>query len=278
MKQEIYTLGDSDSEVYRLGYQHQFWAKQARIGWKDSGFSPKQRLLDAGCGPGFTTLELARIVGEQGKVYALDNSPKYLKILEENLKAQRLSNVQILEEDIREFSWEEEPLDGIYARMVFLFMSEPEKIMAKFYKALKPNGVLFINDFTTYRFHFSHKCPLMEKFVLNTPKFISQEIGIGKTYPGKMNIDILNRLPELALKQNFKIKKLQHHSQILRPNEFGWDWLLLFIKNYLPQLVKADLFSEKEATQIFEEWGNFSRQEGAFIITPSFLDTILFKP
>ena len=42
-----------------------------------------QILLDYGCGIGFFTVIAARMVGEKGKVYALDNFAPHMKIVQE---------------------------------------------------------------------------------------------------------------------------------------------------------------------------------------------------
>ena len=277
MEEILYPLGDSNAEIFRLSYQHQLWAIQAHSAWKESGFSSKQKLLDMGCGPGFTTLELAKIVGAEGKVYALDHSSKYLSYLKKNADYQGLKWIEPLHQELNHFVWGKEKLDGIYARMVFLFLNNPEEILSQLWKALKPKGILLINDLSTYDFHFSHSSPFLKKFVLEAPKLISQEVGIDKKYPNYTNTDLIKKLPEFALKAGFEIKKLQQHSQIIRPQEFGWDWLKLFIENYMPKLMKAETFSPEEEKEVFSEWERLSNQKGAFLITPHFIDIILSR-
>jgi ubiquinone/menaquinone biosynthesis C-methylase UbiE len=64
---------------------------------KRVGIKPKQRVLDFGCGPGFYAVPAARIVGERGKVFALDKNGKVLRELEERAKDEHLSNIEILQ-------------------------------------------------------------------------------------------------------------------------------------------------------------------------------------
>jgi SAM-dependent methyltransferase len=56
-----YVLGTNDEELARLGFQHRVWGEQAFALWERAGFAPGQTILDAGCGPGFATLDLARL-------------------------------------------------------------------------------------------------------------------------------------------------------------------------------------------------------------------------
>ena len=43
-------------------------------------------VLDFGCGPGFFTVEMAKIVGNSGRVYAVDLQQGMLRILEDKIK------------------------------------------------------------------------------------------------------------------------------------------------------------------------------------------------
>lgn len=73
-----YVLGTNDEELTRLGFQHRVWGEHAFALWNRAGFAPGQTILDAGCGPGFATLDLARLVGPRGRIIAVDHSARFL--------------------------------------------------------------------------------------------------------------------------------------------------------------------------------------------------------
>jgi SAM-dependent methyltransferase len=73
-----YLLGSRDEELRRLAFQHRMWAEHAFAHWKRAGFGHGARLVDLGCGPGLTTVDLALLVGAEGQVIAVDNSEKFL--------------------------------------------------------------------------------------------------------------------------------------------------------------------------------------------------------
>ena len=60
-----YVLGTNDEELMRLGFQHRVWGEQAFALWERAGFAPGQTIVDVGCGPGFATLDLARLTNPQ---------------------------------------------------------------------------------------------------------------------------------------------------------------------------------------------------------------------
>jgi len=55
--------------------------------------------LDYGCGTGFFTYAAARIVGEKGRVYALDRFPRQLEIVEKRLAKKGLANIETILSD-----------------------------------------------------------------------------------------------------------------------------------------------------------------------------------
>src|SRR5689334_2985659 len=58
---------------------------------------PGQAVCDMGCGNGFYTLQLARIVGPQGRVLAVDIQPEMLHLLDSRAKEAGLANIELIE-------------------------------------------------------------------------------------------------------------------------------------------------------------------------------------
>ena len=54
---------------------------------------PGQTICDLGCGNGFYTLELARRVGPEGTVYAVDIQPQMLRLLVTRARQEKLFNI-----------------------------------------------------------------------------------------------------------------------------------------------------------------------------------------
>src|SRR5439155_25174453 len=77
-----YVLGTHDDEVARLGLQHRVWRPRSLDAWRRAGFTVGQTLLDIGCGPGWASADMAEIVGESGRVVAVDRSRRFLEVVE----------------------------------------------------------------------------------------------------------------------------------------------------------------------------------------------------
>jgi len=74
-----------------------------------------QTLLDYGCGAGSFTLPAARRVGRRGKVYALDCFHRQLKMVEQKLIEEGLTNVQTILSNL-ETGLPDESIDIIWIR------------------------------------------------------------------------------------------------------------------------------------------------------------------
>jgi ubiquinone/menaquinone biosynthesis C-methylase UbiE len=61
---------------------------------KDVGIKAGQIVLDFGCGSGTYTVPAARIVGDKGKVYALDRDSEVLKKLMQRAQSLGLNNIE----------------------------------------------------------------------------------------------------------------------------------------------------------------------------------------
>ena len=82
-----YRFGYSPEEIERLRFQHHVWAEENQRFVSRAGFSKGATLVDLGCGPGYTTLDLAKIVGSRGKVIAIDRDGE--RSLQSNLEQWR---------------------------------------------------------------------------------------------------------------------------------------------------------------------------------------------
>jgi protein-L-isoaspartate O-methyltransferase len=94
-KIDEYRFGYTHEEMERLEYQHHVWAEENQRFISRAGFSTGSTLVDLGCGPGYTTLDLARIVGSEGKVIAVDrDGERSLPLLKAKAEAAGLSNIE----------------------------------------------------------------------------------------------------------------------------------------------------------------------------------------
>lgn len=111
-------------------------------------------VLDLGCGPGFFTVALAQMVGDSGKVIAVDLQEGMLQKLKEKIIGTELENHITLhkcEEDRIGFT---ENVDFVLAFYVVHETPDQQKLFNELQTKLKPDGQLFIVE---PPFHVSKK-------------------------------------------------------------------------------------------------------------------------
>lgn len=97
------------------------------------------KVLDAGCANGL----VSKYLQDKGfEVVGIDSSPNMLKFAKKRTPQAKFCNT-----DIRKLTFEDNTFDAIfcYAVLIHVSKSECKKILDKFSKILKPNGILFIN-------------------------------------------------------------------------------------------------------------------------------------
>jgi SAM-dependent methyltransferase len=101
--------------------------------------------LDAGCGGGDATLELARRVAPHGRVVGIDIDQTKLDLAADGARQQGLSNVTFQRCGADELQSAAE-FDVVYARFLLTHLSDPAGTVASFFRYLRPGGVVGLED------------------------------------------------------------------------------------------------------------------------------------
>jgi SAM-dependent methyltransferase len=108
---------------------------------------PGQTVCDLGCGNGFYTLELAKLVGPQGRVLAVDIQPEMLTLLRERAKEARIDNVEPILGTLIDPRLPEGELDLVLLVDVYHELSHPEHVLRAVRRSLKPAGRVVLVEF-----------------------------------------------------------------------------------------------------------------------------------
>lgn len=113
-----------------------------------------QTAIDIGCGPGFFTLPLARMVGEAGMVIAADLQQEMLDMLQERARRKKLAHRIRLHKCRENQLGITTPADFILAFYMVHEVSDIDSFIKELKALLKPHGkVLFVEP----KFHVSKK-------------------------------------------------------------------------------------------------------------------------
>ncbi len=138
-----------------MGYAHAGWLiRESREQEEDCTMMLEalhlkagQTVCDMGCGNGFYTLKMAKLVGPQGKVLAVDIQPEMLHMLSERGKAEGMSNIKPIQGTPINPNLPDESVDLILLVDVYHEFAYPEQMLRGMRRSLKPDGRLALVEF-----------------------------------------------------------------------------------------------------------------------------------
>ena len=115
------------------------------------GVGKGQTVLDFGCGLGMYTTLAAKIVGEQGRVYALDKDKEALDELMEKTESAALKNIKRMETsgkleiDLADESVDVVLLFDVFHSFYFPQADDRKRLLGEIYRIMKPSAFLSIS-------------------------------------------------------------------------------------------------------------------------------------
>lgn len=264
-----YVLGSSDDEVARLAFQHETWAEVTSGLFRTAGIGYGHSIADLGCGPGFVSMELARLVGPEGRVSAVDASDKFVNLLSSRIGSLGLPNISVSKGDVTTLDLEPGTFDFVFSRWLYCFLADPEKAAREARRVLKPGGKLVVMDYLNY---------LATGIFPGSDVLNSLFAGYMKTvndHYGTYNIGGV--LPAMLAELGFEIEALEPIVRIARPGENVWKWVELFNELSVPALVANGTWTEEHRAQFDEEWAAAKAKAGTFFLSPPMIGIVARK-
>lgn len=264
-----YLLGTDRDELARLGFQHQVWSGQAARAWERAGFAPGHALLDVGCGPGYASLDLARLVGADGRVHGVDVSERFVRHLRAEAAARGLRNVTADVADVMHLELPGASFDGAWTRWVLCFVDDPEAVVRGVARALKPGAAFVVQDYLKY------------EGVLIAP----EDPAFGRVFAAMMaswkatggDGHVGARVPAMMERAGLEVTHLETLVRTGRPGSAVWQWPRTFYTNFLPTLVANGLLTQEDADAFDARWAEREREPGAFFSSPPMVEVIGVK-
>jgi SAM-dependent methyltransferase len=264
-----YVLGTHDDEIERLGIQHEVWRGRAMAAWRRAGFKAGQTILDVGSGPGYATLDIASLVGERGRVIAVDRSRRFLGALDARRTERGLNNVDVIESDLDEVKFESAVAHGAWCRWVLAFVMRPRDLLEKIAAAIEPGGVFVSHEYFDYgSWRSMPPSPLFAEFVQATIRNWRKSGG-----EPDIGLEVPHWLEELG----FTIESVSPIVDVITPKDFAWQWPASFMDVGLTRLLDLGAIDRAREAEFRDALGAVANTASMRMVTPAVLEVIARK-
>jgi len=264
-----YRFGYSREDLVRLGIQHRVWSQDNHRLIARAGFGKGATLVDIGCGPGYTTMDLASIVGPKGRVIGVDrDGERSLPMLKAKAAAAGLSNIETRTCELEAFDLPEESVDGVYGRWVLMYLPETavKALIDRMAKWLRPGGTCALSEFCNYRhIHIyppsDHLPDVAEALIRAVTGNRNCNPEIGNSLPGLLHA------AGLEAEINVVTKAVQSNTQ-------EWQWPDALFRDILPGIANEGYLTPDVLDAFLEEWDALSRTPDAIFFSSPVMETV----
>ena len=138
-------MSNFDFQFMSLGYKFRDLRLPRNNILEEVGIKPGFRVLDYGCGPGSYIISIAELVGESGKIHALDIHPLAIRKVKDIASKRQLANVETILSDCQT-GLPDNSLDVVLLYDIFHHLSDPDGVLKELHRVLKPAGILSFGD------------------------------------------------------------------------------------------------------------------------------------
>ena len=114
---------------------------------KQLRLKPGMTVCDMGCGNGFYTLRIAEMVGEDGRVLAVDIQPQMLRLMEARAAEEQLENIESILGELHDPKLPKRQVDTILCVDVYHEFSHPVQMLASMRDSLTEGGAVVLVEF-----------------------------------------------------------------------------------------------------------------------------------
>lgn len=111
------------------------------------GLRPGQIVCDMGCGNGYYSLPIAKILANRGTVLAVDVQPEMLVMLRQRMEEEGVENIIPILGSLHHPRLPEGMIDILLMVDVYHEFSHPQQMLAEIRKSLKPDGLVVLVEY-----------------------------------------------------------------------------------------------------------------------------------
>ena len=108
---------------------------------------PGMTVCDMGCGNGFYSLKLAKMVGQQGQVLGVDIQPEMLVLLRQRAEKSGIENISPILGSMHDPRLPQKTVDMVLLVDVYHEFSHPQHMLAVMRRSLKEDGTIVLLEY-----------------------------------------------------------------------------------------------------------------------------------
>jgi SAM-dependent methyltransferase len=165
MSQESYLLANQPSELERLQLQSRVWEPAGRQLLSKAGEGSGRHALDVGCGALGWLRILSEWAGPSGRIVGTDIDESLLGAARSFLKAEGISNVELVVDDLFESKLAPQSFDLVHARFVIAPLGRGREQVDAYRRLVRPGGSLVLEEWDLASWHFNPPAPAAERLI-----------------------------------------------------------------------------------------------------------------
>jgi SAM-dependent methyltransferase len=204
-----------------------------------------------------------------GPVDAVERSAAFASRLDALVRHDRLGPGRIWQTTLLDAPLPRHHYDLVFARWVFLFLPDPIAHLRKLVRALKPGGLIALQDYHRETLALVPRPVEWYDFLAADRAFFASEGG---------DVSIGGRLPDLYRQVGLRTVNAHVTIKTGRPGTPVWTWLTTYFMGVMDQMALFPPFSENAAERLRRHWLAAGRRKTSMLISPAVIDVVGRKP
>ncbi|RMG48545.1 MAG: methyltransferase domain-containing protein [Acidobacteria bacterium] len=255
MAEHPYLLGHGEREWSRLEEQHRLWRDTLFEPLRRLGIGPGMRVLEVGCGNGVLLADLARLVGRHGRAWGVERDPLAAEAARQ--RVEKMPQAVVLQGDL--FGKLPGPADAVVARWVFSFLGRPAEAVRHLAAALRPDGLLVIQDYDHDGLRLHPRKPAVDR-VIEAFRAAYRARG------GDLWIGL--KLPGHFARAGLELELVEPAVKAGPPGSAPFRWVERFLFEHIDTVVSDGHLAPADRVAFERAWREAAEDPATLLVTP----------